>query len=184
MGRQVRRVLPNWEHPVNNPCEHWGQKCDPCYEPLQEGVKYFHRLEGWMAEVREYLFDPVPAGSTTAAYRAEWADKRHANADVLEWVGRPPNPKHYTTICTPEEATWFQAYETVSEGTPVSPPFETVDELIDWIEANGLGGMHSGPVAREVAENFVKAAWAPSFIMTPGKGIQDGYTMHTESSPG
>jgi hypothetical protein len=38
-------------------------------------------------------------------------------------VTRVPPPDHPKG----KEATWFQAWETVTEGTPVTPPFATTD---------------------------------------------------------
>ena len=53
-----------------------------------------------------------------------------------------------------EEPTHYQMYETVSEGTPVSPVFASLDELVGWL----IGQGHS----RKAAEGFAKHGWAPS----------------------
>ena len=75
------------------------------------------------------------------------------------------------------KATWWQVYETVSEGTPVSPPFATPDELIDYLVAHGdfwdqqrreRGDtiMNNDPWSREQAEAFVRGpGWAPSMVV-------------------
>jgi hypothetical protein len=44
-------------------------------------------------------------------------------------VRQVPPPDHPQD----KEATWFQAWETVTEGTPVTPPFATTDELVDYL---------------------------------------------------
>lgn len=36
-----------------------------------------------------------------------------------------------------EEKTCFQIYENVTEGSPVSPVFETQDEMINWLKKQG-----------------------------------------------
>jgi len=68
--------------------------------------------------------------------------------------------------------TWFQAYETVSEGTPVTPPFATQEELIDYLATRGdFWDQHrgEGPWPRENARKFVLGSgWAPSMIVTTG----------------
>ena len=81
--------------------------------------------------------------------------------------------------------TWWQVYETVSEGTPVTPPFETQEELVEYLVANGdfwdqsrraKGGssMPCGPWPREQAKKFVLGrGWAPSLIVD-AKGIRTG----------
>lgn len=48
----------------------------------------------------------------------------------------PPEREYYRSW-KDEDATWFQVWETVSEGTPVTPPFATKEELIDYLVANG-----------------------------------------------
>jgi hypothetical protein len=73
-----------------------------------------------------------------------------------------------------KEATWFLAWETVTtEGTPVTPPFATTDELVDYLATPGdfwEQEQGDGPWDRKSAEEFVKAGWAPTLIVT-GKQI-------------
>ncbi len=58
----------------------------------------------------------------------------------------------------------WQLWETVSEGSPVSPVFSTADELIEWMVENGDGGSGSS-VSREAAEAFVRGpGWVPSAV--------------------
>ena len=61
------------------------------------------------------------------------------------------------------EPTCYQMYETVSEGTPVTPVFETEDELVDYLV--NVGTFWNQKYSREAAEAFVKTGWAPSFVM-------------------
>lgn len=49
-------------------------------------------------------------------------------------VGGHHEPLYYLPIT---ERTSFQLYENVSEGSPVSPVFGTIDELDDWLKQNG-----------------------------------------------
>jgi hypothetical protein len=84
-------------------------------------------------------------------------------------VRRVPPPDHRQD----KEATWFQAWETVTEGTPVTPPFATTDELVDYLATHGdFWDQERGdsPWDRKSAEEFVKAGWAPTLIVT-GKRI-------------
>ncbi len=103
-----------------------------------------------------------------------------------EWHGSPPNVDYYRPDWKEEEMTWFQMYETVSEGTPVSPAFATPQELVDYLVANGdfwdqkrrqegRGGMPCAPWTQEQAEKFVYGhGWMPSMVTVGGK-------MHTGS---
>ena len=59
----------------------------------------------------------------------------------------------------------WQVWETVSEGSPISPVFKIREELIDWLCSPAYTWGASQPMNRASAEAFVKDAWAPSFIM-------------------
>lgn len=69
-----------------------------------------------------------------------------------DWTSTPP----------PDGPGW-QLWETVSEGSPISPVFPTAEGLIDWIvETQGA--------SREAAEKFVRGAgWVPSMAMVDGQ---------------
>ncbi|MDE2022494.1 MAG: hypothetical protein KGI71_06300 [Patescibacteria group bacterium] len=51
----------------------------------------------------------------------------------------------------------WQVWETVSEGSPISPVFKTSSLLIDWLLSQGY--------SREAAEGFVKQGWVPALIV-------------------
>jgi hypothetical protein len=85
-------------------------------------------------------------------------------------------------------ATWYQVYQTVSEGSPVTPPFATKEELIEYLVKFGdewdqsrtaEGRQASAGWPRKAAEQFVKSEWAPSMMVVNG-GPQSGiYTAAT-----
>src|SRR3990167_6619201 len=135
MGREIRRVPKGWEHPKDR-----NGRYRPLHNESYETVaaEYLAALLRWEAGQ-----DPDRKKS---GYRYFW-----------EWAGTPPD-KAYCRPAWTTEATCFQIYETVSEGTPVSPVFETKVALIDWLVRQG----HS----TESATRFAKAEWAPSMVMT------------------
>lgn len=66
----------------------------------------------------------------------------------------------------------WQLWETVSEGSPISPVFRDREGLIDWIASSMYDDSRVGPpLSREQAERFVDAGWAPSGIWVPGEGF-------------
>ena len=70
-----------------------------------------------------------------------------------------------------DEPTWFQVYETVSEGSPVTPPFATREELVEYLVKNGDDWdqkQRTGGWDRAAAEAFVRQEWAPSMIVVSG----------------
>ncbi|AWH19239.1 hypothetical protein C1922_18920 [Stenotrophomonas sp. ZAC14D2_NAIMI4_7] len=57
----------------------------------------------------------------------------------------------------PASRTAFQIYENVSEGTPVSPVFETAEALAQWLRHEGW--------EQEAIDSLLEAGHAPSFIV-------------------
>lgn len=155
MGREIRRVPPNWEHPRQE-CKHspWAGGCDDakanggkCYVPLMKGY-----------------------AQAKAGFESMQAEK--GLQEAIDYYGGAPDVNDYVPEWPEAEATWFQVYETVSEGTPVTPPFATREELVEYLIANGDFWDKSrgrGGYTREQAEAFVKSEWAPSMIVTGGK---------------
>lgn len=59
----------------------------------------------------------------------------------------------------PPEGEGWQVWETVSDGSPVSPVFATSDQLIEWM-------MTTGGHSRKAAEAFIEQKYAPSMIIS------------------
>ena len=110
-----------------------------------------------------------------------------------EWGGDAPTYEYYRPNWKPEDMTWYQVYETVSEGTPVTPPFKTKEELIDYLVVDGdfwdqerrregNTTINCSPWPREQAEEFVHSTgWAPSFVFAGGK-LMSGVEGLTETN--
>ena len=81
----------------------------------------------------------------------------------------PPDQADYRPDWLDGEATYVQMYETVSEGTPVSPVFALREQLEDWLVTKG----HS----RDAARAFCASGWAPSMVMGPA-GFGAGVDAH------
>lgn len=170
MGREIRRVPPNWKHPQREYCPHRPQ-CSygpdrACYHPMRD-EPYDKAAMEWVADFKK--FKP----------------KKDAKY-FWDWYGMPPERDYYRPNWKPKEATWFQVYETVSEGTPVTPPFATQAELIDYLATHGDfwdQRRGDGPWSRQNAEQFVKDEYAPSMITIPGKGTFASKDTPTASRP-
>lgn len=125
MGREIRRVPPGWEHPTDEQGH---------YQPMHD---YTHadRMAEWLKD------------------KAEWENGYaikvgHPDMPFEEWECREPDPKYYRPEWKDGEATAYQVYETVSEGTPMSPVFLNLDELTGWLVGQGY--------SRQAAEQFAK----------------------------
>lgn len=147
MGREIRRVPDNWEHPKNE---------DGRYHPMFDD-DFESALKEWLDGYELWKKGEHPDQT------ADWIEE---NMPYWEWAGAPPDPDYYHPKF--ENADWYQVYETVSEGTPVTPPFPTKEELVNyltqhgdfWDQWRGLGGW-----SRENAERFVSSQYAPSLAV-------------------
>jgi hypothetical protein len=168
MGREIRRVPPDWEHPRQE-CKHspWSGGCSEakkhggrCLQPLHD-ESYRSAAQRWKDE-----FAAWERGERPDYFEA---DGYPADLQYWEYNQDPPDRKYYRPDWPEGSATHYQAYETVSEGTPVTPHFATQDELIDHLVAYGDDwDHHRGGWDRAAAEQFVRQAWAPSMIIANG----------------
>src|SRR5688572_6287543 len=125
MGREIRRVPANWEHPKKEFPNYMKRCIEERYKPMYDRP-FAPAMREWYAawEKWERGDDPDRAG--------EYKDLQY-----WEWSSGPPDPEYYRPDWKPEEMTWYQVYETVSEGTPVTPPFATKEELIEYLATHG-----------------------------------------------
>ncbi len=177
MGREIRRVPPNWQHPLKESCPHYPTCDQMCYQPKYE-QNIDDALNEWLKD-----FDRVRAGNMDDF-------EKTCYASLAEWIkDNPPPDLDYYVNYKKEEATWYQVYQTVSEGSPVTPPFATQEELIDYLVENGdfwdqerakRDGYKFEGYSRNVAEKFVMGSgWVPSMVMTGGV-IKQGIECATE----
>jgi hypothetical protein len=166
MGREIRRVPPDWEHPTQE-CPHWAGACDRakknggrCCKPLYDN-DYHSAAREWIE-----AFDLWRKG--------EHPDQVDYCTYYWEYSNPPDEELHRERVWTAEEATAYQIYETVSEGTPVSPVFTTLEAMIDWLVGQGY--------SRLAAERFAESGWAPSMMMfNPGDGTPGVFANDIES---
>ncbi len=167
MGREIRRVPANWQHPMQE-CKHspWRGGCDEakrnggkCYRPLYD--------QDYETAAKEWLDGCIA-----------WANKTHEDYNddfpyYWDYAGAPPDGECYRPKVNDADRTWVQVYETVSAGAPVTPPFATKGELIDYLATYGdfwdqIRG--DGAWDRENAEKFVGDEYAPSLVAVVKNG--------------
>ncbi len=162
MGREIRRVPANWQHPRRD-CQHW-PKCDSgkCYQPMFNR-DYETAVVEWIENHQLWL-----SGEHPDQINGSGKDYQY----YAQWNGNAPDVEYYRPKWN-EEPTWLQLYETVSEGTPVSPAFATQEELIEYLATHGDDWGHGTPYSKDAAERMVRGGWAPSLIMM-GRQIYSG----------
>jgi hypothetical protein len=189
MGREIRRVPPNWEHPKT--IRNWGEDYQPMYDrDIGAATRDWKRARFWFRVCRA-----LPT-VTAALYRwaarqpysyqgvSRWIfwnlhDLRGQTCTFEEWHGDRPDPDYHHPRWGRGEATWYQVYETVSEGTPVTPPFATKDELIAYLVEHGTfwdqrrareGRQGSAQWSPAAARRFVEGGgYAPSLVAAAGR---------------
>jgi hypothetical protein len=122
MGRDVRKVHPQWIHPVN------GQG-----HPLA-------LLEGYADDLANWLQDKAgwEKGYTYDYRRSMWVPltENERNAQFDDYFGEMPDKANYMPEWPESERTHLQMYETCSEGTPISPVMPDAESLARWLVAN------------------------------------------------
>ena len=79
------------------------------------------------------------------------------------------------------EATHLQMYETISEGTPISPVMETPEELAQWLFDNGASAFGFSTATYEQWLSTIKRGWAVSAAIVNGRGLISGVeALHEE----
>lgn len=137
MGREIRRVPPNWEHPKVN-AEYFPLH-DQCYEAVAQDWDY-------QAGLWERYEHPDQSKYDAAMDCATWE----------EWHGERPDPTYYRHRCWGEdEATSYQIYENVTEGTPLSPVLPDIEAVRAWLFAAGY--------SRAATEQLINSFYLPTF---------------------
>lgn len=156
MGREVRKVPKNWEHPKDRN----GQ-----YQPLYD--RDFETVaEEWM---KNCLL---------------WAEGKHPDQTKYDntpkyfwqWAGNPPDEKYYRPKWTDEERTHIQMYENTSEGTPISPVMETPEELAKWLADNNASAFGGMTATYEQWLATIKRGYAVGMVMD-ANGLRPGVSL-------
>lgn len=177
MGREIRRVPANWEHPTQE-CPH-SPYSGGCGQAKINGGKCFIPLydRDHDTAAREWLDNAIAWDNGTHEDLIADPSLKERNPYFWQWDGDPPDPEtHRPAFDT--TADWYQVYETVSEGTPVTPPFATKEELVNYLVEHGDFWdirRGDGGWSRAAAERFVADEWSPSMII---KTTPDSITIN------
>ena len=124
MGRQLRKVAENWQHPKNE---------NGNYIPLLDG-KFSERLSKWEEENAQW--EKGFSDDWNGGWKPREADE--LNMTFAEWDGEKPVKEDYMPEWKDEELTHIQLYENTSEGTPISPVYLTseIEKLCEYAAEN------------------------------------------------
>lgn len=172
MGREVRRVPADWDHPKNERGN---------YKPLL-GRSYETTLADWLEGRAKWAEGVREDWSASDDGPKQWKtiEPEHAEQAWEEWDGDAPQFSDFMPNWPEEERTHLQMYEDTSEGTPISPVMETPEELARWLADNNASAFGSDTATYESWLATIKRGWAISAVFEPGKGLRSGVTALAE----
>jgi hypothetical protein len=141
MGREVRRVPLDWEHPQYETTE-WSRE-EGCYV-LATRPKPLYPRSFYDDRMAEYENDP-------------------------EDYDRPSPDEHMPEFEEGTAVGWCM-YETTSEGTPISPVFETPEELARWLADTGASTFASMTTTYENWLRMIQRGSSIASAVTFGDG--------------
>lgn len=175
MGREVRRVPPDWQHPKD---PHTGH-----YVPLHDGADLMRRTAAWDEAEEQW------ARGLRRSYTGEgWEpiDPKYQHLPFAEYDGARPDPANYMPVWAPEQATHLMMYEDTSEGTPISPAFATPEELARWLADNNASAFADLTASYAAWLRMIQAGWAPSAVGMGGRfmsGVEAAHALDAAHAP-
>jgi|WetSurMetagenome_2_1015567.scaffolds.fasta_scaffold11614_13 hypothetical protein len=126
MGKEVRKVPSYWQHPKNS---------NGKYIPLFRNSLYLKHVHDWEFNKEKWdnglVFDPM---------FKSWVCKTSKEEQFTfeEYYTVRPSLKNYMPAWKLEERTHYMLYENVTEGTPISPIFPSIEKLAQWLFDNHI----------------------------------------------
>jgi hypothetical protein len=160
MEREVRMVPKDWQHPKG---------FDDEFVPLHDRnfrIEYDKWIEA-EAKWRQGL---------TSDHEGGWEpiEEKYRHLRYKEYAGPRPDPDDYMPEWKPGEANWLMMYETCSEGTPISPAFETPEQLARWLTDNNASAFGSMTADYDCWLRVARGGFAPSSVYSPSTGMVSG----------
>ncbi len=166
MSREVRRVPPDWNHPKETKLTTRGWEDQ--YKPLLGG-RYAETAAEWMENCLLWA----------AGHHPDQRGEKDLPKYFWEWEGGPPVEERYMPDWPDESRTHYQMYESTSEGTPISPVMETLEELARWLADNGANTFASMTATYEEWLTVCQVGSTPgSAVLKGGRMISSVQALH------
>ncbi len=153
MGREVRMVPKDWQHPKKREFNYRTGQYEDRYRPMHDR-SFADEMREWYQGWEAWERGERPEGAVSETY---W-----------QYRGGPPDPEYYMPQWPPSERTHLMMYEDTTEGTPISPAFETPEELARWLADNGASAFGGSTASYESWLRVCKGGYAPSMIISNG----------------
>lgn len=148
MGREVRRVPLEWQHPRDDRGN---------FRPLLETTPMQY------AECRRQW----EAGFVKGYGEIEWEARRDSGTTFEEWYGDATDDERMPDFPDGAELGYCM-YETCTEGTPISPVFETPEQLARWLADTKASAFAGQPASYKGWLRVARSGFAPSMVMSGG----------------
>ena len=142
MGREVRMVVEGWEHPTDE-----RGRCIGLFDGSFEDA-----AKDWDDECAKWNSGDFPS----------YASEENKGLTFIEWNAERPCPDEYMPTWSKSEAVKFMMYETTTEGTPISPAFDTPEDLAMWLYVNSASSFGSSTASYSVYPSEVPNGWSRS----------------------
>lgn len=122
MGRELRKVPANWEHP---------KKSDGTWQPMFDSF-YLDALDEWLKDHKKWMNGTHQDLKKDPSLKEEYPF-------YAMYHGDPPDVAYFQTRkFKAEDLTHIQLYESTTEGTPLSPVFKAdeLEKLCEWAAEN------------------------------------------------
>ena len=159
MGREVRKVPADWQHPKHNVHEWKTGRMVERYKSLFPGERYQPEVDEWDEECAKWK----------AGWRPDYCtDPKSRSMTYEQYSGQRPHKDDYMPDWPAEQRTHLMMYENTSEGTPISPAFETPEELARWLVDNGASAFGISTGTYDGWLRVARGGWAPSVVVCDG----------------
>lgn len=171
MGREVRRVPADWQHPKDDRGN---------YIPLYAGP-FSKRVAEWDEDSRQWSLGFMRDYSNYPASAFKPKEGPALEYPAYEdWDTSRPVAEDYMPDWPEAERTHLMMYEDTSEGTPISPAFETPEELARWLADNNASAFGGSTATYEQWLGMARGGWAPSMVIDSGRMMSGVEFMATE----
>jgi len=154
MGREVRMVPKNWEHPKDK-SGNYIALFDSDFEEC---------ADNWDKEYSKWNRGIYPV----------YANEESKKMGYEEFEGERPDKNDYMPSFLDGTKNYYMMYETTTEGKPISPAFETPEELARWLYDNKASAFGDSTASYEGWLRVAEGDYAPSAVYSDKLGLQNG----------
>jgi len=134
---------------------------------------YSEKIKEWDEENQKWN-EGLKSNHVNKTWISKEEDEK--NLSYEDYAGKRPDKNNYMPEWTDSEKTMFVMYEDTSEGTPISPPFETAEELAHWLADNNASAVGNMTATYEEWLRTIQRGYAIGMVLTK-EGFKSGVEL-------